>query len=67
MMGWNCVECGRLLKPGRERMDVNAYATYYVTVQHLICPNCEAEYVTVFRAVGAKDNYIGLIRLPQTT
>ena len=60
-MGWNCMECGDLLKP-KEKMIVESHAGH-LSVEFMGCPRCKAEYITVFRAMGGKNNYLGQVKI----
>jgi hypothetical protein len=35
----------------------------FIEVQHLVCPDCGAEYITVFRSMGHGNNYLGLVKI----
>ena len=60
-MGWNCMECGALLIP-KEEMTVDSKAGN-LSVGRNICSECGAEFITVFRWHGSKNNYLGLVKI----
>lgn len=55
------MECGDLLKPkGKMILDTKAGG---LSVEYMVCLGCGAEFVTVFRFMGAGNNYLGLVKI----